>query len=274
MVLLPPPDLSATPTLYERLPLAISLNPLSGAQAYRAQIAKDTEFQDLWADYTTVTLPFREGDIPDGDYWLRVRGIDGSGIEGHDAAIAFTLNARPEPPFVTAPLTGAVVDGENPAFHWTVQSGVAHYIVTISRALDFSGPLIFDSEVAGNNLQLPESLEPGHYFWRIASVSAAEEETEIDESEITFAWRAATEGQRFQFQLAHDEEFTDILYDQQTPDSFATLPRPSSGSYFLRIKTIEADGFEGPYGPPQLIDIPYATPYWLLLLLLPLLILL
>ncbi len=294
VALLPPPDLSVTPTMYERIPLSISLNPLSGAQAYRAQIAKDAEFQDLWADFTTATLPFREGDIPDGDYWLRVRGIDGSGIEGHDAAIAFTLNARPEPPFVTAPLPDAVVDGENPAFYWTVQSEVAHYIVAISQSSDFSGPLVFDSEVTGNNLRLPKSLEPGHYFWRIASVSMVEgegpfsdsmtfrvpipgpslEETEIDESEMTFAWRAATEGQRFQFQFARDEEFTDILYDQQTTDSFATLPRPSSGSYFLRIKTIEADGFEGPYGPPQLIDIPYATPYWLLLLLLPLLILL
>lgn len=294
VALLPPPDLSVVPTLYERLPLAISLNPLSGAQAYRAQIAKDAEFQDLWADFTTATLPFREGDIPDGDYWLRVRGIDGSGIEGHDAAIAFTLNARLEPPFVTAPLPGAVVDGENPAFHWTVQSKVARYIVAISRSPDFSGLLIFDSEVAGNNLQLSKSLEPGHYFWRIASVSAVEgegpfsdlmafrvpfpgpslEETKIDESEITFVWREASEGQHFQFQFARDEEFTDILYDQQTADSFVTLSRPSSGSYYLRIKTIEADGFEGPYGPPQLIDIPYATPYWLLLLLLPLLILL
>ena len=294
VALLPPPDLSVTPALYERLPLVISLNPLANAQAYRAQIAIDAQFQDLWVDFTTATLPFRDGDIPDGDYWMRVRGIDSSGIEGQDAVMVFTLNARPEPPFVSAPLPGAVVDGENPAFHWTVQPEAAHYLVAISHSPDFSDALIYYSEVAGNNLQLPESLKPGHYFWRIASVSAVEgegpfsdpmafrvpfpgpslEETEIDESEITFAWRAATEGQRFQFQFSRDEEFTEILYDQQTADSFVTLPRPGSGSYFLRIKTIEADGFEGSYGPPQLIDIPYATPYWLLLLLLPLLILL
>ena len=292
--LLSPPDLSETPVLYERLPLVITLNPLSGAMAYRAQIAKDGEFQYLLADFTTATIPFREGNIPDGNYWLRVRGIDGSGLEGYDSIIEFTLNARPEPPFVTAPLPDAVVDGENAVFEWTVSSDVFPYIVEISQSADFSDSLIFDDEVAVNNLQLPEPLEPGHYFWRIASVSAVEgqgpfsdsmafrvpfpgpslEKTELNESEITFAWREATEGQSFQFQIARDEEFTDILYDQQTTDSFATLPRPSSGGYFLRIKTIEADGFEGPYGPPQLIDIPYATPYWLLLLLLPLLILL
>ena len=143
VALLPPPDLSVTSVFYERLPLVISLNPLSGAQAYRAQIAIDAKFQDLWVDFTTETLPFRDGGIPDGDYWLRVRGIDGSGIEGHDAVMAFTLNARPEPPFVSAPLPGAVVDGENPAFHWTVQPEAVHYIVAISQSPDFSGPLIF-----------------------------------------------------------------------------------------------------------------------------------
>ena len=294
VALLPPPDLSVTPTLYERLPLVISLNPLSSASAYRAQIAIDDQFQVLWADFTTATLPFRDGDIPDGNYWLRVRGIDSSGIEGYDAVIPFTLNARPESPFVMTPLPDAVVDGENPVFQWTVQPDAAHYIVEISQSTDFSGTLIFEAEFTGENLRLPDSLEPGHYFWRIASVSAIEgrgpfsdamafrvpvpgpslEDLAVDESEMTFAWPAATEGQHFRFQFACDEVFTDILYDQQTADSSVTLPRPRSGSYFLRIKTIEADGFEGPYGPPQVVDIPYETPYWLLLLLLPLFILL
>lgn len=104
--LLPPPDLSSTPSLYEQLPLVITLNPLEGAVAYRAQIASDQNFESLRTEFTTGKLPFRDGDIPDGDYWLRVRGIDVNGIEGYDAVIAFTLNARPEPPFILATFAG------------------------------------------------------------------------------------------------------------------------------------------------------------------------
>lgn len=53
------------------LPLVITLNPLSGAKAYRAQIANNNSFQDLIADFTIATILFREGDIPNGSYWLR-----------------------------------------------------------------------------------------------------------------------------------------------------------------------------------------------------------
>ncbi len=294
VILLPAPDLSATPSFYESLPMVITLNPLSGAEAYRAQIAIDHEFENLWADFTTASLPFRDGDIPDGDYWLRIRGIDGSGIEGKDAVVAFSLNARPEPPFVTAPLPGAAVDLDNPEFHWAAQSEAAHYVVMISQQEEFSSLVFFDPAIKDNFLKLSEPLEPGRYFWRVVSVSASEgagpysdvmsfrvpfpgpelEEPEFDESEMTFAWRAGEAGQSFHFQFASDEKFDNLIHDQHTTASQVTVPLPDGGSYYLRVKTIESDGFEGPWGAPQLIDIPYDIPYWMLMLLLPLFILL
>jgi len=220
--LLPSPDLSDTKSYYESLPLVIRLNPLEGAQAYRAQIAIDSEFNSLWSEFTTSSLPFRDGDIPDGHYWLRIRGIDASGIEGHDAVIPFGLNAHPEPPFVTAPLPGDMTTPENQEFTWTTQSEASHYTVMISQDKDFSNIVYFNPEVQENNIRLPESLTPGHYFWRIYSVSATEgagpfsdvmpfrvpypgptiEETEINKEELTFAWRAAAQGQSFHFQFS------------------------------------------------------------------------
>ena len=294
VTLLPAPDLSETSTFYESLPLIITLNPLLGAEAYRAQIAIDQEFENLWADFVTASLPFRDGHIPDGDYWLRIRAVDGLGIEGQDAVVAFSLNAHPEPPFVTAPLPGAAVDIDNPEFHWASQSEAAHYVVMISQEEDFSSLVFFDPTVKDNYLKLAESLEPGHYFWRVVSVSASEgagpfsdvmsfrvpfpgpalEETEFDETEMTFAWRAGEEGQSFHFQFASDKAFNNLIHDQHTTASQASVPLPDGGSYYLRVKTIESDGFEGPWGPPQIIDIPYDVPYWMLMLLLPLFILL
>lgn len=288
--LLPAPDLSNTAVLYERLPLVITLDPLAGAVTYRAQIASDQDFHNLWIEFTTNKLPFRDGDIPDGDYWLRVRGIDAAGIEGHDATIAFTLNARPEPPFIIAPLPEGVIDPFSREFQWSIQPEAAHYHIMISQDSGFATFIVDNKAVKGNTFRLADSLTPGYYFWRIASVSAVEgigpftdvmsfrmpfpgptmEATKFDKTRMTFVWRAGGKDQSFHFQLAHDEAFNQILYDEKTPATQLTVARPDGGRYFLRTKTIEADGFEGPWGPPQIIDIPYANPYWLLLPFAPL----
>ncbi len=292
--LLSPPDLSTTPVLFEQLPLIIPVQAVTGAQTYRAQIATDAEFRHLLTEFTTTTPPFREGDLPDGAYWLRVRAIDASGLEGYDAVKAFTLNARPEPPFVVTPQPGAALPGEHPVFEWAAQSAAVHYLVEISHTADFSLPLVFANKVTENHVRLHDVLTPGEYFWRIASVAAEEGagpfsdpmafrvpvpgpalgKLEVDKSNVTFSWRTGVEGQRFRVQLARDKEFNQVLLDKETTDTFITLSRPQGGKYFLRTKTIETDGFEGPYGAAQSIDIPHATPYWLLILLLPLLVLL
>lgn len=288
--LLPPPDLSSAPSLYEQLPLVITLTPLAGAVAYRAQIASDQKFENLRTEFTTGKLPFRDGDIPDGDYWLRVRGIDTNGIEGYDAVMAFTLNARPEPPFILAPLPDGVADPVTREFQWAVQPEASHYIVMVSRDAGFSDLIVQDTQVRTNKFHLTDPLEPGHYFWRIASISAIEgmgpftdaisfrmpypgpamEETKFDKSQMTFGWRAGGEGQRFHFQLARDAEFLQILHDEQTSATRLSVQRPDGGTYYLRTKTIESDGFEGPWGPPQAIEIPYANPYWMILPFAPL----
>ena len=65
---------------------------------YRAQLARDEAFNDVVMDGVFDASPARFAGLPDGDYWLRVRAIDDAGLEGYDAARAFALRARPEPP--------------------------------------------------------------------------------------------------------------------------------------------------------------------------------
>ncbi len=192
------------------------------------------------------------------------------------------------------PQPDTILLGERPVLKWTAHSAASRYLVEISRESNFLPPLLFSDEVAETSLQLQNDLTSGDYFWRIASVAAEEgagpfsdlmkfrvpvpgpslEKLEVDKSSITFSWRTATEGQKFHVQLARDKEFSQVLLDQETANAFITLPRPQGGKYFLRTRTIETDGFEGPYGAAQSIDIPYATPYWLIILLVPLLVLL
>lgn len=291
--LLPPPDLSATGSHYESLPLVIKLKPLAGAQAYRTQIATDREFVNMRLEFTTASLPFRDGAIPDGEYWMRIRGIDGSAIEGKDAVMPFSLNAFPEVPFIIAPLPDGVTAPQLQEFKWASQPEVSHYMLIISQDKAFSSSVYFNPDARGEGLTLTESLAPGKYFWRIAAVSATEgagplsdvmsfrvpypapvaPEPGIDENGMTFAWRAPAEGQRFHFQFARDKAFSDMVHDELTATSRVVVAKPDAGSYYLRLRTIEADGFEGPWGSPQMIEVPRRLPYWyMLFLVFPLLI--
>ncbi|HMU64156.1 MAG TPA: FecR domain-containing protein [Nitrosomonas sp.] len=286
--LLPPPDLSETPSLYERIPLNIPVRPLSGASGYRAQIALDESFTQLITDFDTASLPIRGGELPDGDYWLRIRGRDSLGLEGFEAKLPIRLNARPEPPFIIAPQHDSVVENQNPELQWAHQPGVAHYIIAITQKdSDFSTPIIYEPEVKGNRYQLNQSLEPGDYVWKIAAVSAVEgigpyndplsfrvpvpgpalESTDVSDQNISFSWAATEPGQYFHFQFARDEDFKQLIVDTFIHESKITLPRQDSGRYYLRIKIIEADGTHGSFSPAQMIEIPSKYPYWLFLLL-------
>ncbi|MCW5599303.1 MAG: FecR domain-containing protein, partial [Nitrosomonas sp.] len=285
--LLPAPDLSATPQLYERIPLTIPLKPLTDADAYRVQIATDRAFENLLSDFTSVSLPLRGGELPDGAYWLRIRGRDHSGLEGYEAAMPIKIKARPEPPFVIAPQRDAILTDQNPVFQWTTRPDIVHYLLMISLEEDFSVPVIFEKGLTDPHFRVTIPLAPGTYWWRIASVSETEgvgpfsdplafrvpipgpllDSTDINDAEITFSWPSAAPGQYFHFQFARDEAFQNILTDMQTHEPSVTLARPDSGRYYLRIKVIEEDGVQGSFSPAQVVEIPSKYPYWLFLLL-------
>jgi len=51
----------------------------------------------------------------------------------------------------------------------------------------------------------------------------------------------------------------------------AVILDPQPGIYHLRVRTIDADGFEGPYSGAQQVEVPRRFNWWWLLLIVPLL---
>lgn len=170
--LLPPPELTGLPPVVERLPIAFTWPQEQGAVAYRAQIAADAHFEALLADRKVDAANAELGVLPDGDYRLRVRGIDADGLEGYDAAHSFTLNARPEPPFAISPEEGGELVTARPKFAWAIPEGAARYHLQISASSDFALPMRDFPSIADNSLELDQDLPPGQYFWRIAAIDA------------------------------------------------------------------------------------------------------
>lgn len=308
--LLPAPVLPDELPLQERPVVRLAVPPLAGARAYRFQVgvgvgvgrgadvqlqqaARGAGWQHVVAEAVVPTPVARFADLPDGDYVLRVRGIDGQGVEGLDADRPFRLKARPEPPFAAGPAQGATLRAETVPLRWTQAPEAARYGVQIARDAAFADLVAAQDAVEGNAWTPAPQLPPGEYFWRVRSVRAdgagadagpwgdAQRFTlrpvpsdptppTVDAGSLSFAWPAEP-GQRFLFQLAQDAAFERVQVEQRLDEPRVTVPRPAGGTYYMRVQATDADGFVGPFSRTQTLQVPERVPWWLALFLLPLL---
>jgi hypothetical protein len=285
--LLPAPDLSALPERFERVPLSFSLTPLAGAMGYRVQVAAGEAVGPLLFDRRFPGARIRGIDVPDGTYLLRVRGVDSQGLEGKNAVHRFTLDARPEPPFLTEPAADGGVLEEQPQFAWSSQAAAVAFHFQLARDSAFRELLVDRPEWPDTHLRSPRRLEPGIYYWRVATRSQTEgrgpfsdpqrfrrpppgpslEPPDLSQKGLNVRWRAGEPGQSYQFQLARDPHFDQVIAQGRSTTPGTSLKRPSAGHYYMHVRTIDRDGYLGPYGPVQQIDIPCDVPTWLLMLL-------
>lgn len=278
--LLAPPDVARLPPVVTRVPIQSEFPALKGAVAYRAQIAPDDRFDTLLFDGVASSPAVRGPDLPDGDYVLRVRGIGAEGLEGRDAYHRFRLHARPEPPFlIRPPHQGAALE-QSLAFEWAEPARAAAYRFQLAGDESFAAPLLDVAEHRATRLTPDRPLAPGLYYWRVAvrdsagrmgpfgdpqsfrlQPTPAMQPPEVTAESMTFRWSAGLPGQQYEFQLARDLAFEEIVVSRRVPEPQLTVPRPESGFHYLRMRTVEADGRVGPYGPVQRIDVPPAS-YW------------
>ena len=151
--LLRAPQLDAMPSVMERVAMQFPFAAVKGAVRYRAQLARDEAFNDVVMDGVFDASPARFTGLADGDYWLRVRAIDDAGLEGYDAARAFALRARPEPP-LSAVSTAARLS-------WQRVPEAAGYRVQVSRDTAFSD---LAGEWDSTTPAVDTGLPPGAWF--------------------------------------------------------------------------------------------------------------
>ncbi|WP_457320114.1 FecR domain-containing protein [Roseateles sp. P5_E11] len=295
--LLPAADLSGLVPVTERLPLHMAwVGGPAGAATWRVQLYVGGDFDRLLLDDVVgepaVTWP-EARELADGDYTLRVRAIDARGQEGAAADASIRLQARPEPPFIQAPASGAVSYTGGMAFAWTRNTVAPNVRLQIARDAGFKDLVLQPSPIDGANYdaRLPDGL----YHWRIASVEAGGRagpfgdpqtfeirppppapppaEPEVSGDQLKLRWRADPDVTRYELEWSKTETF-----DGADVQRFATdkpelaIPKPSPGKYFLRAKAFNAAGAASPWGQTQMIEQPYPRWLWLLpLLLIPVL---
>ena len=216
----------------------------------------------------------RVAGLADAEYFLRLRAIDALGLEGREAQHAFRLKARPEPPFTSAPPQRGKLRATGVAFGWATSVEAANYHFQLARDERF-GQIVDDVRATKDTAYSLANLTPGEYYWRVASIRADGDHGPFGDAQrfalfpppaypdppredggrLIFSW-GAEPGQTFEFQIARDALFADVVSNLRLVEPSVSVQRPGPGRYYMRVRAIDADGFVGPYTATQSFELP------------------
>jgi len=261
-----------------RFPAVLSWPALHGAMHYRIEVADDMTLSALLFTKVIEQPQIQLPSLPAGNHRLNLRGIDAQGLEGADAVCLLQVNAQPQPPFVVAPQHGGIVRESRLRLRWTASEQAISYDLELATDAQFTQLLLQRQAIDQDNYRLPQSLSEGAYFWRIAARDSAghqgpwsapinferraepsapqAEEARLQRDRLTVSWSDAGPGKHYQVQLSRDADFRAPLLDRQVEQPQLSVPRPGSGTWYLRVRTLDSDGYAGPYGAVQRIKVP------------------
>ena len=289
--LLPAPALDGLPAVIDRVPFRIPIEAVAGAVRYRTQLAPDAGFTVLESDRSGAepAVLGRAG-LADGRYRLRVRAIDGRGLEGLDGGREVVIDAHPEPPFPSVPAQGGFATDARVRFEWAHNPEAGAYHFQLAADAGFERILVARDDLRTASLVLDEDLPAGDYYWRVGVSTAVDgrgpysdaqgfrrpaagpsaEPPEFDGERLQLRWRAADDVQGYEVELSRSADFAAPEHAYATREALLDAPRPPGGTWYVRIRSQEAGSPPGPWGKPQQIEVPHD--HWrALLILLPLL---
>ena len=169
ILLLAAPNAKALPSKLDALPLTFNMPAQDGAVAWVGQISVDAQFNTVLAENVSQGAALSFADVPDGQYYLKVRAKDKKGLEGYDAVHTFALNARPFAPNIVKPAEAEILREANPELAWNAAAQAKNYRFEIAQDADFKN-VVENREVNNSAYKLEQNLAPGQYYWRLASL--------------------------------------------------------------------------------------------------------
>ncbi len=174
--LLPPADMIEAGKTQANPELLFHPQPKTGEVGYRYTIALDAGFLDVVQDMQAPqTLKISE--LDDGNYFLRVRPIASSGLQGQPATFAFKRRLNS-----VKASAGKADDGY--VFRWEGEgAGTLRYHFQLFRDDKQSTPIIDQAGLDTARVAISD-LPPGSYYWRVGSLQYIEGEVEANWTEF------------------------------------------------------------------------------------------
>ena len=283
--LLPAPIFEPIPDTITEINWRLAWSEVAGAKAYRVEVATENDFDTLvWegiTEYNRAAFP----DLLDGHYAVRVRAIDSLGLEGINQQAMIQLNAQPQPPIALKPVDQQVFREQPPSLQWTAADNAKAYRLEIAADNKFT-QLLLNKTLTDSEFDTASLSALGHYYWRLSSIASdgevgpvgparsyqikpipekVEAAVSAEESgQLVASWNVGMGQPNYRVQIANDKAFNDIIIDE-TIDKAEYAFEPFKGDErYLRVKSIEQDGYEGPWGSTQTIQPLPEEPvnYW------------
>lgn len=163
VALLPAPALANPGKVQDERELAFDLIPDANARAYRVQIARDADLFDLIRDQRVKEPHATFGDLPDGNYFVRIASIDGIGLEGLPQTYAFERRQ-----FALDVSGGPRAGSRDFEFRWLAsRTGVeTHFRFVLATTADLREPLVDHTDLQAGQIVVSD-LPPGVYYWTV-----------------------------------------------------------------------------------------------------------
>ncbi|MEZ5658905.1 MAG: FecR domain-containing protein [Burkholderiaceae bacterium] len=155
-----------------RTPTAeIRFEQVGGARAYRMLISRDEAAVKAVQEAVLVSNAFSFESPEDGPFYIHLRAISNTGIEGLSEPVRFVVSARPLPPALP-PGRDTADDEGRASLEWPARADAGGYLVQFADNDRFT-PVLLERRVGPARLAIDTDLlapGPGSWFWRVAGV--------------------------------------------------------------------------------------------------------
>lgn len=285
--LLPAPALAEMPALNESAHwLDLALPQWERAHAWRVNVSQDREGLQVLRNGQFQAPQARFIAIPDGDYFVQLRGIDAQGIVGLPTTAPLRVKAHPVPPLVQSPAPGGILPQGAAQLHCTPVEGAVSYqheLIAIRdteqpiSATAFAQPLWQARSTTSCEADLA-ALPPGTYAWRAASVRIVEMQEDqgpfsaphllriLPQPQVpllesatqagitTLHWSAEPE-QRFRLQAFATPDGTNPVLDTVLQAPHWTASDLPAGTWYIRLQAQDPSGLNSAFSPARSIQV-------------------
>jgi len=262
-------------------PVTLTWNPVLTATSYMVLLSDEEDcsrvVKRLFPSDNSVSVPFRE---PDGRYYWKVRATNEAGYgEWSDTWNFHKTSELPNQVMLREPENGAVLHSATPLWRWEdsgYQGNAFH--IQVSNVSHFATATINEDNLSGeiDQFHSPVNLRSHTtYYWRVrkrdrigwgpwsevrnfrvdlSTTSAArvtltspDEGETLDKTLVYFNWHSdPSYCAGYQFQLAHDRGFGELLSDQYSTGRTTRVHVPEAGeTYYWRVRAQDDVGWGG-----------------------------
>jgi hypothetical protein len=265
---------------------AFSWNRVRGAVKYEFQLAADPTFGSIVIGHgkgsfqTKNTFATVDKTLPNGNYYWKVRAIDGRDDAGPWSPTRSLRKSWTTRPALLGPAAGASVTYPSVplVLRWSAVPRAYKYLVEIatdpSLASSVLGGPIRAVETSGTVFALPTTLSPGRYYWAVTPEDAQKHKgarsavgffdwswptttaarlADLDPSprvfDLQFSWDAVPGAARYEVEVSSSQDFAPgskvCCSDLTIGTSLSPKKVLPNNHYYWRMRALDLEGHAG-----------------------------